>query len=253
MRKKIAAGNWKMFKTPVETRDFLRSLKAQPAPSCEVVIAPTYLCLESAVTEAAGSFIQISAQNCYSQNQGAFTGEISPAQLCAAGVTHVILGHSERRHVFKETDQDINKKCSLALKEGLVPIFCVGEQLAERKSGQLRSVLEKQILYGLEGIDLPVPEKFVIAYEPVWAIGTGETATPEDAEEAHAFLRELMEKTAGSDFARKVRILYGGSVKPDNTAALTGKPNVDGVLVGGASLEVDSFGQIMAAVRVQAQ
>ncbi|MBE7437682.1 MAG: triose-phosphate isomerase [Spirochaetales bacterium] len=251
MRKKIAAGNWKMFKTPQETREFLRAIKSLPPPSCEVVIAPTYLCLDAAVSESAGTFVQIAAQNCYSQNQGAFTGEISPAQLRASGVTHVILGHSERRHVFKESDQDINKKCNLALKEGLLPIFCVGEQLAERKTGQLRSVLEKQILYGLEGIDLPAADKFVIAYEPVWAIGTGETATPEDAQEAHAFLRELMGRTAGADFAQKVRILYGGSVKPGNTAALTAKPDVDGVLVGGASLDVDSFGQIIAAVRIQ--
>ena len=246
----VAAGNWKLQKNLAEIQEFFREYTAGiPAGEREIVIGPTAIGLTTAVAAAKGSPVGIAAQNCYSQQSGAFTGEISPDQIKDAGGTHVILGHSERRHVFGETDADINKKIKLVLETGLVPIFCIGELLEEREAGKVEEVLERQITYGLEGIELSGPDALMIAYEPVWAIGTGKTAGPEDAQEAHAFTRSLMKKTYSESIADGVRILYGGSVKPDNAAGLMAMADVDGVLVGGASLKADSFLKITEAVK----
>ncbi len=245
----VSAGNWKLQKNLREVQDFFREFNgALPAGQREIVIAPTAVGLTTAVAAAQGSPVKIAAQNCYSEQSGAFTGEISPAQIKDAGASHVILGHSERRHIFKETDSDINKKVALVLKTGLTPIFCVGELLEEREAGKVEAVLERQVVYGLEGIDLPGANDLLIAYEPVWAIGTGKTAGPDDAQKAQSFIRGLIKKLYGDSFAAGMRILYGGSVKPDNTAGLMAMADVDGVLVGGASLTPDSFLKITAAV-----
>lgn len=243
-RRIIIAGNWKMHKNAAETVSFIEELKNRGRDlggKCEVIVAPPFTSLEAAVKCAQGSHVGISAQNIHWEDKGAFTGEISGSMLNEAGVTHVIIGHSERRQFFGETDQTVNKRIKAAIRHKLVPIFCLGETLEERESGETFTVVKRQLV---EGMGDAIPEnadRFVIAYEPVWAIGTGKTATPAQAQEVHEFLRKELAEHRGVDFAAKVRILYGGSVKPDNTRELMSCPDIDGGLVGGASLKVDDF------------
>lgn len=243
-RKIIIAGNWKMHKNAAETAAFIEELKKKGrdlGAGCEVVVAPVFTSLDAAVKCARGSSIIISAQNIHWEDKGAFTGEISGSMLTDTGVSHVIIGHSERRQYFGETDQTVNKRIKAAIRHNLTPIFCLGETLEEREAGATFSVVKRQLLEGMGDNAPHGPENFIIAYEPVWAIGTGKTATPEQAQEVHAFLRRELADHRGVDFADKVRILYGGSVKPDNTRELMGCPDIDGGLVGGASLKVEDF------------
>lgn len=250
-RKPVAAGNWKMHQTVAETRSFMEELHAAPTDhlhSTEVVLAPTALGLPLLVEQARGLPIGIAGQNCHWESKGAFTGEVSPALLRDAGATYVLIGHSERRELFGESDDHVRRKTAAALQNGLVPIVCVGETLKAREAGQLKEVLERQLVYGLEGIEIANPTGFMIAYEPVWAIGTGRTAGPSDAQEAHAFIRSVLVALLGNQSSERIRILYGGSVKPDNASELCGGADVDGVLVGGASLKADSFLSIIEGV-----
>jgi triosephosphate isomerase len=246
MRKPIIAGNWKMFKTTGEARELVRQLKESLADvdSVEVVVSPPFTALAAVVAELKGSNISVAGQNMYWEESGAYTGEVSPLMLKDIGCTHVIIGHSERRQFFNETDATVNKKVKAALKTGLTPIVCVGETLEEREFGATMKVVERQIRDGLEGLAPQEMEKIVIAYEPIWAIGTGKTATPQQAEEVHHLISSIIAQSAGS-VARNIRILYGGSVKPDNIDELMAQPDIDGALVGGASLKADSFVRIV--------
>jgi triosephosphate isomerase len=243
MRKPVIAGNWKMYKTIAETVDFIEKIKpvAAQAGHCEVIVAPPFTALAAGAAAAKGSSVSVAAQNCHWDKEGAHTGDISTAMLRDAGCTHVIIGHSERRHDWGETDEQVNKKVKAALAAGLTPILCVGETLAEREQGETEKVLARQFLDGLAGLTAADFSRIMIAYEPVWAIGTGRTATPEMAAEAHRFLRRLAQQQFGESEAEGVRILYGGSVKPDNIGGLMAQEEIDGALVGGASLKVDSF------------
>lgn len=236
-----------MYKTIAEAVDFIEKIKpvAAKADHCEVIVAPTYTALAAAAAAAKGSKVKISAQNCHWDKEGAHTGDISTAMLCDAGCTHVIIGHSERRHDCGETDEQINKKVKAALAAGLTPIFCVGEMLAEREKGETEKVLERQFTVGLAGLTPADFSRIILAYEPVWAIGTGRTATPEMAVEAHRYLRGLAGQVFGEAEADGVRILYGGSVKPDNVGGLMAQEEIDGALVGGASLKADSFAALV--------
>jgi triosephosphate isomerase len=236
-----------MYKTIAEAVDFIEKIKpvASQADHCEVIVAPTFTALAAAAAAAKGSKVKISAQNCHWDKEGAHTGDISTAMLCDAGCTHVILGHSERRHDCGETDEQINKKVKAALAARLTPIFCVGETLAEREGGETENVLERQCKAGLAGLTADDFSRIMIAYEPVWAIGTGRTATPEMAAEAHRYLRGLVRQVFGEHGAEGVRILYGGSVKPDNVGRLMAQEEIDGALVGGASLKPDSFSALV--------
>jgi triosephosphate isomerase (TIM) len=244
IRRLIIAGNWKMHKTASETgaliRELARALGTHP-PTCEVIVAPPFTSIPAAVDAVGSSPIRISAQDVHWEVSGAFTGEVSGPMLNDAGCTHVIVGHSERRQYFGETDHAVNLKIKAALSVGLVPIFCLGETLDEREAGKTFEVIKTQLIGGLDAVSIENPHRFVMAYEPVWAIGTGKTATPEQAEEVHAFLRAELTSLRGMDFASQVRILYGGSVKPSNTRSLMSCPNIDGALVGGASLKADDF------------
>jgi triosephosphate isomerase len=247
MRKKLFAANWKMYKTPDQTRDFFRDFL--PAISDynrdEVAVCPPFVCLPAAVDTAKGSNIAIGGQNLHWEKEGAYTGEISAAMLLAAGCTHVIIGHSERRQYFGETDDTVNLKLKTALEAGLIPIVCVGEVLEEREAGLTEDVLRRQCLRAFYGISGKKAEKLVVAYEPVWAIGTGKTATPELAAEAHVLIRGEAAKAFGDKMAESLRILYGGSVKPENAKALMSEEEIDGALVGGASLNATSFAAIV--------
>lgn len=248
MRKPVIAGNWKMYKLLGEAIDTAVALKPLVANAnhCEVVIAPVFTALKTVADRLEGSNIKVAAQDCASQNGfGAQTGEITPAMLKDVGCQYVIIGHSERRQFYGETDGSVNRKTKAALAAGLTAIVCVGESLAERESGQAENVVRKQTVGGLEGLTVADMERIIIAYEPVWAIGTGKTATPEQAQEMHAHIRKTVAETNGPETADKTRILYGGSVKPDNIATLMSQPDVDGALVGGASLEADSFSKIV--------
>ncbi len=247
MRKPIAAGNWKMFKTAKEASKMISELKelVKGVSDREVVICPTYTALESAVSAAKGSNVKIGAQNVYWEEKGAFTGEIAPGMIKDLGCEYVIIGHSERRQYFGETDGTVNKRIFAALKAGLKPIICVGETLEERESEKTFSVIETQIKGGLKGLSAEQMKDCVIAYEPVWAIGTGKIASKEQAQEVHAFIRKLLSDLLGKDTADATRILYGGSVKPDNMKDLMSQPDIDGGLVGGASLEAESFAKIV--------
>lgn len=241
------AGNWKMYKTPAETTQFFekfRPLVAQ-AEHCEIVICPPFTNLAAAVAAAHGTRIQIGAQNLYWANEGAFTGEIAPRMIKDTGCSHVIIGHSERRQFFGETDETVLKKTVAALAAGLSPIVCVGEMLADREAGRTEALLAGQFAGGIAGLSPEQFAKIVIAYEPVWAIGTGKTATPEIAADAHRVLRAQARNRFGAEAANALRILYGGSVKPDNTKTLMAQPEIDGVLVGGASLDPNSFASIV--------
>jgi triosephosphate isomerase len=241
------AGNWKMYKTPAETRAFFEAFRplAQAASHCEIVICPPFPDLPSAVDSARGTRILVGAQNLHWAKEGAFTGEVSGPMIHATGATHVIIGHSERRQYFDETDETVLKKTVAALDASLSPIVCVGELLEHRESGQTEAVLCQQCEKGIAGLGAQQFAKIVIAYEPVWAIGTGKTATPEMAAEAHRAIRAEMRRHFGEKAAAEVRILYGGSVKPDNVKSLMAQPEIDGVLVGGASLDAVSFARIV--------
>ena len=247
MRKKLIAANWKMYKTPDQARDFFHAFLPLVAGHHrdEIVVCPTYLALDVAVHEARGSNVAVGAQNMNWQNEGAFTGEICASMLCAIGVTHVIIGHSERRQYFGETDDTVNLKLKAALEAGLVPIVCVGEVLEEREAGLTDDVLRRQCNRAFNKISAKKAGPMVVAYEPVWAIGTGKTATPEIAADAHATIRSEVEQSFGLEFADNLRILYGGSVKPDNAHALMSAEGIDGALVGGASLDPVAFSKIV--------
>lgn len=248
MRKPVIAGNWKMYKLLADAVDTALALKPLVANAnhCDVVIAPVFTALKTVADRLEGSNIEVAGQNCSTETEfGAHTGEISAAMLKDVGCSHAIIGHSERRQFYGETDSSVNKKTKAALAAGLTAIVCVGESLAEREAGSAANIVKNQLISGLEGLTVADMERIIIAYEPVWAIGTGKTATPEQAQEMHALLREALAGTHGSDVARKTRILYGGSVKPDNIKILMGQEDVDGALVGGASLEAASFAQIV--------
>ena len=250
-RKPIFAANWKMNKGPSETEDFVKSFLSKHQGSdypCEIVIAPPFVSLaklvESLNSASVGQnphAIQVAAQNCSQYDNGAYTGEVSVVMLREFFVHYVILGHSERRSIYGETDAVINAKIKKAREANLKPIFCIGETLAEREAGKLESVLRTQVTDGLKDIPEKDMLETVIAYEPVWAIGTGVTATSQQAQEAHAFVRSLVADLYGADVASKIRIQYGGSVKPGNAAELMACPDIDGALIGGAALEPQSF------------
>jgi triosephosphate isomerase len=247
MRKKVIAANWKMYKTPAQAQEFVQAFLPLVVNQDrdEIVLCPSDTSLSVVIAAVTGSNVAVGAQNMYFADEGAFTGETSPLMLKAISTTHVILGHSERRQYFCETDETVNKKLHAALKHGLKPIVCIGEVLAERESGKTEEVLLRQLRKGLEGIAAPQCESMVIAYEPVWAIGTGKTATPEMAAEAHAIVRREIATVLGQEAADAIRVLYGGSVKPENASALMNMEEIDGALVGGASLDPQSFAKIV--------
>ncbi len=243
----MIAGNWKMFKTSQEANNLVNTIKAgvHSIDYCDIVICPPFTQLSSVISLLDGTPIGLGGQNMHFEKEGAFTGEVSPVMLKDLGCRYVILGHSERRAHFKETDSIINKKVQSALSYSLVPIVCVGETLEERESGRAQDTVRQQFEGTFQGIDVKQFEKIVIAYEPVWAIGTGKTATPEQAQEMHHFIRSLVEQKTNQEIASKIRILYGGSVKPENIGELISKEDVDGGLVGGACLKAQSFIQII--------
>ncbi len=245
----LIVGNWKMHKTIQETSDFCQRLKEELSTlrgkRVEVAVAPPFTALYAAAQALQSSSVSVAGQDVFWAESGAFTGEISPKMLANAGCRFGIVGHSERRQYFHETDDSVNKKTAALMKEGLVPIVCLGETLAERQGGITFSVVERQIREGLKGLAVKAPTDLVIAYEPVWAIGTGQTATSQQAQEVQAFIRKLVGQIFSPPLAGGVRILYGGSVKPGNIAELMVMEDVDGALVGGASLEVNSFAQIV--------
>lgn len=250
MRKKIVAGNWKMHKNAAQTSELLAELiaKVPSETTAQVIVAPTFVNLAAAVNQLKGTNISVAAQNVHQTESGAFTGEISADMLTGVGVNTVILGHSERRAIFKETDALIADKVNTALKHDMTVIFCFGEELKDRQSDNHFNIVENQLKDGLFQIDAKSWEKVVLAYEPVWAIGTGETASPEQAQEMHEFIRETVLKAYGKEIAENVTILYGGSVKPDNAKEIFGKPDVDGGLIGGAALKADDFIAIVTAI-----
>lgn len=247
MRIPLMAGNWKMFKTPAETTDFCERFLPLVAEArhCEILLCPPFVSIAAAVAATAGSNVGVGAQDVFWEKEGAFTGEVSAPMLKAAGCRSVIIGHSERRQYFGETNATVFKKTVAALGAGLQPIVCVGELLEEREAGRTNEVLATQFREGLAGLGAGEFANVVIAYEPVWAIGTGKTATPEMAGDAHRFLREQVSSAFGAEAASQVRILYGGSVKPDNVAGLMAQPDIDGALVGGASLKPEDFSRIV--------
>ena len=236
------AGNWKMHKTRSEAAELAKALVAALKDGKhKYLVAPSFTSLETVAPIVKGSNIRLGAQNMAGEEQGAHTGEVSVLQLKDLGVETVILGHSERRHIYKEDDVLINKKVKLALKHGLEVILCIGELLEEREAGKAEAVCETQTVKGLEGVSAQELERIVIAYEPVWAIGTGKTATPEDADAIHAYVRKVIAKLYGQAAAEAIIIQYGGSVKSENAAQLMAKENIDGALVGGAALKADTF------------
>jgi len=247
MRKTIIAGNWKMYKTLKDGQELAVALRRDlyKVENVDIVICPPFTLLGFLSDALETSNIAVGAQDLYWQEEGAFTGEVSPLMIKDAGCLYVIIGHSERRQFFGETNETVNKKLKAALKSGLTPILCVGENLQERESGRAFEVIEDHVNNGLADIGSSDMSKVVIAYAPVWAIGTGKTATPDQAQEVHKFIRGLLNKKYGQEAADSVRIQYGGSVKPENITELMNKPDVDGALVGGASLKADSFGAIV--------
>jgi triosephosphate isomerase (TIM) len=246
MRKNVIAGNWKMNKTPSEAKVLVEALLPLAKESkVEVIIAPSAVCLPLVVSLTKGSNIKVAAQNMAGIEAGALTGETSVLMLKDLGVQAVILGHSERRQFFGETNESINKKVILALQHKLLPIYCVGETLEERESGKFFDIISQQVKEGLTTIAAADMANVIIAYEPVWAIGTGKVASGEQAEEVHAHIRSILTGLYSADVAQKVIIQYGGSVNPENVKELMGKPNIDGALVGGASLKADSFGALI--------
>jgi len=246
-RRPFIAGNWKMHKTAGEAAAYIARLKELlPSPlDADVAVAPTFVALPAALAAAQGSPIGIAAQNVFWEKSGAFTGEVSTAMLEDLGVTWVILGHSERRQYFGETDETVGRRLRAVLDGRMGPIVCVGERLEEREAGRTWEVLTAQLAGALDGVSPDEAGRLTLAYEPVWAIGTGRTATPEVAQEAHAFLRQELVKRFDKPIANSIRILYGGSVKPENAAGLLTLPDIDGALVGGASLEAEVFAKII--------
>ena len=243
----LMAGNWKMNKTVEEAVDLVRQLKRSTAgvDGVEVAVAPPFTALHAVKKELQGSSIRLAAQNVFWEEKGAFTGEIAPLMLREIGCDYVIVGHSERRQFFGETDETVNRRLKAVLGQGMKPIFCIGETLQERESGKTFSVLERQVAGGLFGLQESAMEAVVVAYEPVWAIGTGKTATPDQAGEVHRFIRGKVEKLYSRRVAEAARIQYGGSVTPENVKGLMAQPDIDGALVGGASLKWDSFSKIV--------
>lgn len=249
LRKPIIAGNWKMYKTFSEAKEFVEEVKglAPDASKVDSVICAPALFLQQLQASVEGSTLQIGAQTMHEEKEGAFTGEISPAQLADLGIPYVIIGHSERRQYFNETDASVNKKVHAAFEFGLTPIMCVGETLEQRESGSTGSIVENQVAEGLKGLTEEQAAKTVIAYEPIWAIGTGKTATAEDANEVCGIIRKKVAALYNDETAQQIRIQYGGSVKPANIEELLGMEHIDGALVGGASLETDSFVKLLEA------
>ncbi|MHC1720296.1 MAG: triose-phosphate isomerase [Clostridiaceae bacterium] len=246
MRKPIIAGNWKMNKTLKEALELAGELKPMVKDAaCDVVICPPFVCLGQVVDAVKGSNIKVGAQNMHYAESGAYTGEVSPVMLKELGVTYVIIGHSERRQYFNETDETVNRKVQAAFDHDLIPIVCCGETLAEREEDMTREVLDKQIRKGLAGFAKEDIEKIVVAYEPIWAIGTGKTATDSQANEAIAYIRSVIGSMYGSEAAETVRIQYGGSVKPSTIKGQMEQPDIDGALVGGASLNASDFAAII--------
>jgi triosephosphate isomerase len=247
MRKKLIAANWKMYKTPEQARDFFREFLplVENHDRDEIVVCPTFLAIDAGVNSARGSRVAVGAQDLHWEKDGAFTGEVNAAMLVCVGATHVIIGHSERRQHFSETDDTVNLKLKSALEAALTPIVCVGEVLEEREAGLTDDVLRRQCLRAFHAISGRKAANLVVAYEPVWAIGTGKTATPQMAADAHAIIRGEAAKAFGDQFATEMRILYGGSVKPENASALMSQEEIDGALVGGASLDPKSFAAIV--------
>ena len=246
-RKPVIAGNWKMYKTIAETEAYFSEIAPMIAgiSHCDMVIAPPFTALRLAAELGKPMGIVISAQDLYWEREGAWTGEVSAGMIRDAGCRFTLIGHSERRQFFGETDQSVNKKIRAALGGGLRAIVCIGESLAEREAGQTEAVLERQLTLGLAGLTEAEFSPIIIAYEPVWAIGTGRTATPEIAEEAHRFIRSRVGQSVSAAVAEGLRILYGGSVKPENIRGLMAQPDIDGALVGGASLDANSFAAIV--------
>lgn len=246
MRPTIIAGNWKMYKTVDESVSFVKELSPKVSEaSSEIFIGVPFTAIHPVVEASRGTNLVIGAQNMNDATEGAFTGEIAASMLLEAGAQFVIIGHSERRHIFGESDQFIQKKLARAFTDGLRPILCIGEKLEEREANETENVLRNQLTECLRGFSSDQLKSLIVAYEPVWAIGTGKTATPEIAQEAHAFTRKVLEDLFGAEVASRTPILYGGSVKPDNVQSLMKQSDIDGVLVGGASLTVESFEKIV--------
>jgi triosephosphate isomerase (TIM) len=251
MRIPFVAGNWKMFKTVQEAVVFVKELGrlVKDVTDVEIVVAPPYTALHAVAEAARNMNIGVAGQNLYWEREGAFTGEVSPGMIKEAGAEYVIVGHSERRRLFGESDQSVNRKAMAALAAGLTPIVCIGETLEERERGETLAVLDRQIKEGLKDFTPAQVSDLVVAYEPVWAIGTGRNATAAQAEEAHAHIRGRLREWFGGEAADRSHVIYGGSVKPDNIRELITQPDVDGALVGGASLDVASFAEIVTASR----
>jgi len=251
MPRPFVVGNWKMHKTVAEARDLAAAVRdgVREFKDIDVAMSPPFTALAAVGEILKGTSVGLAAQTMHEAARGAFTGEVSPVMLKDVGCTHVILGHSERRHIFGETDQNVMKKARAALDHGLIPILCVGETLQERETSRTFDVVERQAEHALRHVTPEEASRSVLAYEPVWAIGTGKTASPGQAQEVHTFLRKLVARSHGEGVARAIRILYGGSVKPDNAGSLIAEPDVDGALVGGACLEAPSFLGIVAASR----
>jgi len=248
-RKPMIAGNWKMHMTTREARDLVTGILQQtedvdPA-RVDILVAPPYTALSTVSELLADTPVLLAGQNMHWEEKGAFTGEISPVMLKDVGCSYVIIGHSERRQYFGESNETVNKKLHAAFAHDLTPLLCVGESLEQRETGQTFSVIEEELEIGLNGLTTEQLQSMILAYEPIWAIGTGKTASPEQAEEVHAFIREWLGERADKETAQAIRILYGGSVKPENIEGLMAKENIDGGLVGGASLKADSFAQIV--------
>jgi triosephosphate isomerase len=246
-RKPIIAGNWKMNKTSAEARDLANKLipLVSGVKDRDIVLAPTFTSLQTVGEAIKGTNMALAAQNLFWEDKGAFTGEISAEMLLDLGCKYVIIGHSERRQYFGETDETVNKKVRQALNKGLLPIVCVGELLNEREAGKANDVIDRQVSGALKGVTAAEMQKIVIAYEPVWAIGTGKTATPDQANEIHAFIRQKVKAMYTAEVAGSLRIQYGGSVTPDNVSQLMAMPDIDGALVGGASLKPESFAALV--------
>ena len=247
MRRPVITGNWKMYKTQAETVAFFQAFRPLVAASqhCDIIVSPPFTALAVAVEAARGTAIGIAAQNVHWEREGAFTGEVSPQMLLELGCRGVIIGHSERRQYFAETDESVNRKTKAALEAGLAPIVCIGETLSEREADRTHSVLKRQFEDGLAALTGAQFSRILVAYEPVWAIGTGRTATPELAADTHGYIRELAASQFTSELASRLRILYGGSVKPGNISDLMAQLDIDGALVGGASLDPQSFAKIV--------
>ncbi len=247
LRKPMIAGNWKMFKTQTEAAETARRLVSlvKDTRDVDVMVAPAFTALAGVAAEISGTPVTLGAQNLFWETEGAFTGEISPAMLVAVGCRYVIIGHSERRQYFGETDTGVNRKTAAAIDAGLVPVLCIGETASEREDDKTLPVLQRQLKKGLDGFTAEALASLVIAYEPVWAIGTGKAATADIAQSVHAAIRQWIETNFGNSLAKSIRILYGGSVKPNNVKELMSQPDIDGALVGGASLDAETFSQLI--------